>query len=311
MIGNLDELCWRPWNHNETIYADISQFVRIFRRDNVFAIRRFARNDGLLFPTGSRIDGLSEQQLVTVLNDISIGDRYHPSATTFAQFHEDTILDRLVGHVENGFYVDVGAMDPHLESVTKLFYQRGWQGINIEPRPNGFLRFVADRGRDINLNVAISTDPSDITIFEVAEQPGLSTSDRRLAASYAERGLHSQPIRVPTRRLSDVFEKHAPDEVHFLKIDVEGLESDVLQSMDFKRYRPWILAIESTIPCTDTPSYMDWEHMLHSAGYKLVIAHNINRFYVAEEKGYQLCRTISFDNAVSGKSVCGPTVTPP
>ena len=33
-----------------------------------------------------------------------------------------------------GFYVDVGAHDPVQDSVTKLFYDRGWRGVNVEPQ---------------------------------------------------------------------------------------------------------------------------------------------------------------------------------
>ena len=34
-----------------------------------------------------------------------------------------------------GFYVDVGAMDPVIDSVTKVYYEHGWHGIDIEPHP--------------------------------------------------------------------------------------------------------------------------------------------------------------------------------
>lgn len=52
---------------------------------------------------------------------------------SYAQNHEDIMLWRALKSVQNGFYVDVGANDPVLDSVTKLFYDRGWSGINIEP----------------------------------------------------------------------------------------------------------------------------------------------------------------------------------
>ena len=41
---------------------------------------------------------------------------------SYAQNFEDVILWRALNHVENGFYVDVGAMDPTEHSVTKAFY---------------------------------------------------------------------------------------------------------------------------------------------------------------------------------------------
>lgn len=61
---------------------------------------------------------------------------------SYAQNFEDVMLWRALGHIEKGFYVDVGAGDPKLESVTKLFYDMGWNGINIEPYSKHFLDTV-------------------------------------------------------------------------------------------------------------------------------------------------------------------------
>ncbi|RQU92579.1 FkbM family methyltransferase, partial [Burkholderia cenocepacia] len=44
---------------------------------------------------------------------------------SFAQNQEDVMLWRALGHVHNGFYIDVGAADPVDLSVTKLFYDHG------------------------------------------------------------------------------------------------------------------------------------------------------------------------------------------
>jgi len=52
---------------------------------------------------------------------------------SYAQNYEDVMLWRALKHIENGFYIDVGAAWPSEHSVTKLFYDEGWRGINIEP----------------------------------------------------------------------------------------------------------------------------------------------------------------------------------
>ncbi len=41
---------------------------------------------------------------------------------SFAQNAEDVMLWRALGHVRAGFYIDVGAQDPELDSVTHAFY---------------------------------------------------------------------------------------------------------------------------------------------------------------------------------------------
>ena len=54
---------------------------------------------------------------------------------SYAQNNEDVLLWRALGHVRDGFYIDVGANDPVEHSVTKAFYDAGWRGISIEPLP--------------------------------------------------------------------------------------------------------------------------------------------------------------------------------
>ena len=73
---------------------------------------------------------------------------------SYAQNYEDVTLRRALRDVSSGFYVDVGANDPRVDSVTRAFYERGWHGINIEPVAHWHDRLQADRPRDINLRVA-------------------------------------------------------------------------------------------------------------------------------------------------------------
>src|SRR5215470_12416094 len=59
------------------------------------------------------------------------------SFISYAQNYEDVMLWRALKHIDQGFYIDVGANDPDIDSVTKAFYERGWRGINVERRPSG------------------------------------------------------------------------------------------------------------------------------------------------------------------------------
>ena len=73
---------------------------------------------------------------------------------SYAQNYEDVVLYRALKNIRNGFYVDVGAMDPIFDSVTKAFYDRGWRGINIEPVKHWHEKLIEKRTNDININVA-------------------------------------------------------------------------------------------------------------------------------------------------------------
>ena len=63
---------------------------------------------------------------------------------SYAQNFEDVMLWRALGRGRDGTgtWIDVGAGDPFLHSVTCAFHQRGWRGINLEPNGEYHARFV-------------------------------------------------------------------------------------------------------------------------------------------------------------------------
>jgi hypothetical protein len=83
------------------------------------------------------------------------------TAVSYAQANEDLLLFDTLREVspEVGFYIDVGANDPEKDSVTKLFYDQGWRGVNIEPSPEWFARLTEARVRDINIQAVASNQP--------------------------------------------------------------------------------------------------------------------------------------------------------
>jgi FkbM family methyltransferase len=206
-----------------------------------------------------------------------------PPLVSYAQYGEDLVLWSALSDIENGFYIDVGAADPMQESVTRLFYTRGWHGINIEPRKSAHQELCIRRPRDINLRVLAGSTHGTMTLYEIADQRGLSTTVASTAEEYRDKGMSCLDYEVRTVPLAAICEEYAPRDVHFLKIDVEGAERAVLEGCDFRRFRPWILAIESTYPCTYRPTHDEWEHIVLGAGYILALAHQINRYYVAKE----------------------------
>ena len=88
---------------------------------------------------------------------------------TYAQNREDLYLFALIGHIENGFYVDVGANHERLHSVTRLFYERGWSGINIDANPTLIAEFAAERPKDTNVNVGVSSAQAESDAWRARE----------------------------------------------------------------------------------------------------------------------------------------------
>lgn len=216
------------------------------------------------------------------------------SMVSYAQNREDVALDRLFPRGKAGFYIDVGANDPLLYSVTKHFYDLGWHGINVEPSRGPFAALEAARPRDVNLNVAVSDRAGELTLFEFAGiLSGISTLSERHATRHREAGLPNAPRTVPTLTLSEICERYVDGPIDFLSVDVEGHEAQVLAGADWTRYRPRVVLVEATEPNTldgagDTPRMLvpahdRWEPILLDAGYLFATFDGLNRFYVRPE----------------------------
>ena len=234
---------------------------------------------------------------------------------SYAQNQEDVVLARAL-HPDDrgGFWVDVGAGDPVLDSVTAAFADRGWRGVNVEPLPREHERLCAARPADTNLRVALGATAGLGKLFvepaEKGEGPdpdapidrGASTMVPELAERYRADGQEFTPMEVPIWTLAQVAADHVPGPVDFLKVDVEGYEREVLAGADWSRFRPRVVVIEATVPKSDEPAHEGWEPMLFEVGYRFALFDGLNRFYAHADEPALLQRLATpanvFDNFV-------------
>ena len=202
---------------------------------------------------------------------------------SYAQNAEDVLLHRVLRDTKQGTYVDVGANDPRGDSVTKAFYDRGWRGINIEPVTSLYQALLEQRPEDLNIQAAAGATAAEMTLYEIPGT-GLSTLDASVADRHRNQGFKINETGVQVRTLRSILADFSPTDIHFLKIDVEGWEREVLQGIDLASTRPWIILVEATEPNTEIPSYREWEPLLLQREYVFVFFDGLNRYYLAREK---------------------------
>ena len=203
---------------------------------------------------------------------------------SFTRNSEDVMLNRALASVRNGFYLDVGAYHPVVDSNTYAFYRRGWRGIAIEPQGDFQELWALQRPLDLLLNTAAGSFNGETTFFETDIQDQNATISPEIAALHRREGRHLRERTVPVVTLDHVLETQRPiGEIHCLSIDVEGAEKAVLQGLDRNRFRPWLIIVESTVPNRPEPNYQSWEPLLLETGYEFAYFDAVNRFYVSRE----------------------------
>ena len=192
--------------------------------------------------------------------------------------YEDVLLRRIFRDQPTGFYIDVGAAHPIDDSDTYMLHRRGWSGINIEPNPDFFRALEQERPADRNLNLALSDRDGSIVWHRVGNT-GLSTCD----SAQAERaGRHGHVITrhtVRTTTLACILADACPASIDLLKVDVEGLELQVLSGNNWDRWRPSLIVVEATLPESPERRTEEVGPYLQQRGYRRMHFDGLNDWF--------------------------------
>jgi len=209
---------------------------------------------------------------------------------SYTQNMEDYHLSLALAGQASGTYIDVGGGHPIADNVSFWFYERGWRGIAIEPQAELAALYPRLRPRDTVVCGLIGRENGETDFHVVDRLHGFSTTVETIARQAKQFGADYRTVRMPVLTLARLCEKHGLDEIDFLKIDVEGGETDVLHGGDWRRYRPKVIVIEAVMPGSNEPAWDAWEPFLLAQGYRFALFDTLNRFYVAEEHPEVLAR---------------------
>ena len=202
---------------------------------------------------------------------------------SYTQNMEDYHLALAFAGQEQGFYIDVGAGHPVADNVSLWFYERGWRGLVAEPIPELAALYPNIRPRDQVYEGLIGRVNGMVDFFHVDRLHGFSTTIQNHAEGAKDFGAAYRRLQLPMMTLEKICEKYQITQIDFLKIDVEGAESDVLAGNDWSRFRPRVIVAEAVTPGKGEPAWEAFEPMLLANGYRFRLFDTLNRFYVANE----------------------------
>lgn len=203
---------------------------------------------------------------------------------SYAQNQEDVVLHRLTRFVQRGTFVDVGAAHPVIHNVTYSLYLAGWRGINIEPMAAEAEMLRSTRPGDVTHQLAVGSTAGTVVIHTgPSENRGSTTARMDLVERYRSQGQTFSPETVEMVRLETLIKSSGIEELHLLKVDVEGMEREVLEGADLSTALPWVVVVESTQPNTTEDTSYEWESMVLDCGYMMTLFDGLNKFYVRKD----------------------------
>ncbi len=208
---------------------------------------------------------------------------------SYSQCGEDRILEFIFSElgIINPTYIDIGAYHPFKLSNTALLYKKGNRGINIEPNPILFKKFLKYRTQDINLNMGISDKKGKID-FYIVNVPTLSTFSKETVEKYKKQGNFFiekiVPVNVDTIEsvINDYCNGNFPD---FLSLDAEGIDNLILKNLDYDENSPKVICVETISFATDGTGEKDHKLIsyLEGEGYLNFADTYINTIFVKEK----------------------------
>ena len=196
---------------------------------------------------------------------------------------EDRVVAKFLPEV-CGKYLDIGSGHPRLGSNTFLFYKRGWSGITIDPQKRHHILHKIRRRRDHQIQACVnvkSESKSNTTFYRYSADDYSTASNARYLELLSQGKVPVAISEVITIAIAELGLVATPSEAFFLDIDIEGSEFEILQSIDWKVFKPRVIAVEEW----KSPVYVHTviRRYLEDLGYTLESRAVITSIYVHSE----------------------------
>lgn len=212
---------------------------------------------------------------------------------SYSQAGEDAILRFLFADkkMQKISYLEIGTNIPDIGNNTYLFYKKGSRGVCVEADKMLIPRIEKMRPGDkiLNTGVAVGTDKeAEFYIFDCL---GISTFDKEEAERRVAYGTYKiiETITVPLININTLIEKNFDNYPDLLSIDIEGLDFQVLKSLNYEKYPLPVVCVET---CTYSENHIrpkdhSIAEFMISKGYEIYADTYINTIFVNKNWFYQ------------------------
>jgi len=184
------------------------------------------------------------------------GVLFDSNSESYSQMGEDLIVDSIFKSlgIYTPQYAEIGVMDPISGSNTYLFYSRlqhGYMnggGILVDANPKVKQLVCYTRPNDRFIAKGIGTQRGDFEFYETSS--GIATFVKEFYdafSSVSEKDING--IFIPVVLFDDIF---LGEETQYVSLDIEGLDVEVIKSIDFAKYPELIVFCSESVFGGDT-----------------------------------------------------------
>ncbi len=203
-----------------------------------------------------------------------------PHQQYYSSDAEDLILIHLLEklQISDPHYMDIGVCHPVISNNTYLLYEKGLgkgHGILVEPNP--VMAGLAKEYRPDNkiLNVGVTSGKNGTLQYCSGKYPGLN----RFLREGDTPTPGSDVLKLPVLNINQILEENGCENLDVLDIDIEGMDYEVLNSIDFNRYRISIICAEYK----NRYGTGDMDCMMAEKGYIHWMSTRENHIYLRKE----------------------------
>lgn len=176
-----------------------------------------------------------------------------------------------------GFYVDVGANDPVLDSQSQHLEVLGWTGLLIEPDPDCCDLLRKNRTGTVVQMACSSPENAGRQLLLNRAGPHSTLENKPIALGAVVRST----VAVQCETLDTILmDRAVPVGFDLLSMDIEGHELAALSGFSFDKWRPQLVLIE------DHVTHHDKHRFMRRSNYQLLMRTGLNSWYVPADFSY-------------------------
>lgn len=204
------------------------------------------------------------------------------------------LLEKYLGPIEEGFFLEIGAYDGLTHSNTVGLVKRGWSGVLVEPNPESASKIresYAEYPRITLEESAVGREEETYLKLWLAG-PLSSTSntvvERYATLAWAMPSVSGKSIQVKSTTVDALLRKHRPPRLDLVVVDVEGGEEDVFAGFSISHWKPEMIIVELVENHPDFANLREHSARVYldilAAGYVPIFKDSINTVFVTENR---------------------------